>query len=381
MAPTRREARVNKTVRFGACGQDEARFGSPAEYSNPKTQCKMAIRLLIVDDSAVVRNILTQELGKDPDIEVVGTAPDPLVASDKIEQLEPDVLTLDVEMPRMDGITFLRGLMRHRPLPVIIVSSLTPKGSRLGVEALELGAVEVVCKPGAAYTVGDMTGELVAKIKAAAVAKINRSAPAKGQGKASRTRTALAQTTNKVVAIGASTGGTQAITAVLQNLPRNFPGTMIVQHMPEGFTRSFAQRLNELCAMEVKEAEHNDSVIPGKVLIAPGNKHMALNRSGARYFVEIKDGPRVQRQRPAVEVLFHAVAKHAGANAIGVILTGMGADGADGMREMRKQGAATIAQDEDSSVVFGMPNEAIKLGGVDKIVNLQKIPATLLKML
>jgi two-component system chemotaxis response regulator CheB len=341
----------------------------------------MSIRLLVVDDSAVVRNILSQELGKDPDITVVGTAPDPLVASDKIEQLNPDVLTLDVEMPRMDGITFLRGLMRYRPLPVIIVSSLTPKGSALAMEALEIGAVDIACKPGASYTVGDMTEDLVDKIKAAAIAKINGKPRVPARSSSRAMPTALAETTNKVVAIGASTGGTQALTYVLQNLPQNFPGIVIVQHMPEGFTRSFAERLNQISAMEVKEAESNDSVIPGRALIAPGNKHMTLNRSGSRYYVEIKDGPRVQRQRPAVEVLFHGVARHAGANAIGVILTGMGADGAEGMLEMRKQGAATIAQDESSSVVFGMPKEAIKLGGVDEIVHLEKIPEALVKLL
>lgn len=341
----------------------------------------MSIRVLIVDDSAIVRKILSQELAKDGAITIVGTAPDPLVAADKIEQLRPDVITLDVEMPRMDGITFLRGLMRHNPLPVILVSSLTPKGSVLALEALELGAVEVVCKPGGAFSVGDMVEDLVGKIKAAAVAKIKGAESAPRGAQPRPVLSALAETTNKVVAMGASTGGTTALAYVLESLPRNFPGTVIVQHMPEGFTRSFAERLNGRSVIEVKEAEHNDSIIPGRALIAPGNKHMMVNRSGSRYFVEIKDGPRVQRQRPAVEVLFHAVARHVGSNAIGVIMTGMGADGAEGLLAMKNSGAATIAQNEESCVVFGMPKEAIQRGGVDQVVHLNNIPEAIINLL
>ncbi|MBI3992696.1 MAG: chemotaxis response regulator protein-glutamate methylesterase [Candidatus Lambdaproteobacteria bacterium] len=340
----------------------------------------MAIKVLIVDDSAVVRNILSRELAKDREIEVVGTAPDPLVASDKIEQLNPNVLTLDVEMPRMDGITFLRGLMRHHPMPVIIVSSLTPQGSKLALEALELGAVEIMSKPGAAYSVGNMSKDLIERIKAAAVAKVQPGNGATTATRAPARRLYLAETTNKVIAIGASTGGTQALQAVLTRLPRTIPGILIVQHMPEGFTRAFADRLNGLCEIEVREAKHNDSVLPGLALIAPGNKHMVLRRSGARYFVEIRDGPRVCRQRPSVEVMFESVAKYAGSNAVGVMLTGMGGDGAEAMLLMKKEGARTIAQDEQTCVVFGMPREAIRMGAVDHILPLQKIPEEMVRL-
>ena len=340
----------------------------------------MTIKVLVIDDSAIVRNILSRELDKDPEVQVVGSAPDPLVASDMIEELKPDVLTLDVEMPRMDGITFLRGLMRHHPMPVIIVSSLTPKGSRIALEALDLGAIEVICKPGAAYTVGEMSEDLLAKVKAAAVAKLGDHHMPPPPLVSSAASKSLGETTNKVVAIGASTGGTSALQYILQSLPADVPGVLVVQHMPEGFTRAFADRLNSLCAVAVKEAAENDSVIPGNVLIAPGNRHMQLRRSGARYFVQVQDGPRVKRQRPSVEVLFHSVSKFAGRNAIGVILTGMGDDGAEGLLAMKNEGAATIAQDEASSVVFGMPREAIRLGGVDHIVNLKEIPESILRL-
>ena len=335
----------------------------------------MAIKVLIVDDSAIVRGILSKELDKDSEIEVVGTAPDPLVAADKIEKISPDVITLDIEMPRMDGITFLRGLMRHHPIPTIIVSSLTPKGSDLALEAMELGAVDVVCKPGQAYTVGDMTSDLAEKIKAASRAKVATNADTARRPPVKRmASSSLAQTTNKVVAIGASTGGTQALQFLLESLPATFPGIVIVQHMPEGFTKAFADRLNKSCEIEVKEAEPNDSVIPGRAIIAKGGRHMVLKRSGARYFVDLDDGPRVQRQKPAVDVLFDSVAKVAGKNVLGVILTGMGADGASGMKNMKGSGAVNIAQDEASCVVFGMPNEAIKAGGVDHILPLVQIP-------
>jgi len=338
---------------------------------------KKTIKVLIVDDSAVVRKILTQQLGRDPEIEVVGTAPDPYIARDKILALQPDVITLDIEMPRMDGITFLRKLMKHHPLPVIVVSSLTPQGGEMALEAIDAGAVDVLCKPGAAYTVGDLGQDLVHKVKAASRAKIRqvKSAP---EQEDKPVRLSLTKTTDKIFAIGASTGGVEALTQVLTALPANAPGTVIVQHMPVKFTASFAQRLNTLCAMEVKEAQEGDSVITGRVLLAPGGFHMLLRRSGARYYVTIKDGPQVHHQRPSVEVLFHSVAQYAGANAIGAILTGMGADGAKGLLEMRQNGAHTIAQDEASSVVFGMPKEAIALNAAEKIMSLRDIPQAML---
>ena len=339
----------------------------------------MSVRVLVVDDSALVREILTRELARDPGIEVVGAAPDPYVARDKIVKLKPDVLTLDIEMPRMDGLTFLRKLMRHYPLPVIVVSSLTKKGGELAMEALEAGAVEVMCKPGAAYSVGDMSVNLIDKIKAAARVRVTKGqAAAKPAGK--RTRLAMTRTTNKVVAIGASTGGTQALADVLTALPANCPGIVIVQHMPEHFTKSFADRLNDMCAFEVKEAQNNDTVAPGRALIAPGNYHMLLRRSGAVYTVQVKGGPLVTRHRPSVDVLFKSVARFAGGNAVGVIMTGMGADGAQGMKEMHDAGAKTIAQDEASCVVFGMPKEAIALGGADHVVPLGSIPSRLLDL-
>lgn len=338
----------------------------------------MAIKVLIVDDSAVVRNILASELGSDPDIDVVETAPDPYVAREHIAAFKPDVITLDIEMPRMDGITFLRKLMKHYPMPVIVVSSLTQKGSELAMEALTEGAVDVMCKPGRAYSVGDMTMSLIEKIKAAAHVKLSDFDVIKKQLQRSRTKLSLTRTTNKVVAIGASTGGTQALEYILTSLPANSPGIVIVQHMPERFTKSFAVRLNALCSLEVCEAVDGDRVVPGKVLVAPGNRHMVLRRSGATYYVEVKEGPLVKRQRPSVEVLFNSVAKYAGNNAIGVILTGMGSDGADGMLKMKKNGATTIAQDKKTCVVFGMPNEAIKLGSVDSVLPLTKISEAIL---
>jgi two-component system chemotaxis response regulator CheB len=340
----------------------------------------MSIKVLVVDDSAVVRKIFATELARDPEIEVVGTAPDPFIARDKIINLRPDVLTLDVEMPRMDGITFLRRLMKYHPVPTIVVSSLTTKGGDLAMEALDAGAVDVICKPGTSYTVGDMSVELAEKIKAASHVKLEKRIDPMADATATQ-RLSLSKTTNKVIAIGASTGGTQALHAVLSSLPANTAGIMVVQHMPENFTRSFAQRLNESCEMEVSEAVDGDSVTPGRVLIAPGNYHMVLNRSGARYFVRVVKGPLVNRHRPSVEVLFKSVAKYAGANAVGVIMTGMGADGAQGILEMKENGAFTIAQDEATSVVFGMPKEAIKLGGIDKVDPLDRIPADILNHL
>ncbi len=338
------------------------------------------IRVLIVDDSAMVREILSRELARDPEIEVIGTAPDPYVARDRIVELKPDVLTLDIEMPRMDGITFLRKLMQHHPLPVIVVSSLTKKGGDLALEALDAGAVEVMCKPGAAYTVGDMSVALIDKIKASARVAVAKRIAAKPKAAGPITRLSMTRTTNKVIAIGASTGGTEALTDVLTALPANAPGIVIVQHMPEHFTRSFADRLNSLCAIQVKEAEDGDTVTPGKALIAPGNYHMVLRRSGARYYVEVKTGPLVSRHRPSVDVLFKSAAKYAGQNAVGVIMTGMGADGSAGMLEMRQQGSSTIAQDEASCVVFGMPKEAIALGAAEFVLPLSSIPARMLQL-
>lgn len=338
------------------------------------------IKVLIVDDSAVVRQIFNKELSRDHQIEVVGTAPDPYIARDKIVKLKPDVITLDIEMPRMDGITFLKKLMRYYPLPVIVVSSLTSKGGELALEAIETGAVEVMSKPGASYTVGDMSVELIDKIKAVAKVKVKKQNITSANTYAPVERLAMTRTTNKVVAIGASTGGTQALQRLLSALPGNAPGMIIVQHMPEHFTRAFADRLNQVCEVEVKEAQDGDKVIPGRVLIAPGNYHMLLKRSGAMYYVQVKSGPLVSRHRPSVNVLFKSVARYAGKNAIGVILTGMGGDGAEGLLEMKKNGASTIAQDEASCVVFGMPKVAIELGAVDKIVELNKIPGQIVKM-
>jgi two-component system, chemotaxis family, protein-glutamate methylesterase/glutaminase len=339
-------------------------------------------RVLVVDDSAMVRDMFTRELSRDAGIEVIGAAPDPFVARDMIVALKPDVVTLDIEMPRMDGLTFLRKLMRHYPLPVIIVSSLTPRGGDLALEAMDIGAVDVMCKPGAAYAVGDMAVQLREKVKAAARVRVARRDPpagADGSG-AAPARLSLQRTTHAVVAIGASTGGTQALQSILTALPANSPGIVIVQHMPEHFTRSFADRLNSLCAMEVKEAEDGDTVSPGRVLIAPGNFHMLLQRSGAVYKVAVKEGPLVSRHRPSVDMLFKSVARYAGANAVGVICTGMGNDGAAGLKEMRDAGAATVAQDEASCVVFGMPKEAIALGGATHVMSLSAIPGCILDL-
>ncbi|HOK06721.1 MAG TPA: chemotaxis response regulator protein-glutamate methylesterase [Syntrophales bacterium] len=340
------------------------------------------IKVLIVDDSAIVRKIFTEELAKYPDIEVVGSAPDPFVARDKIVNLNPHVITLDIEMPRMDGLTFLRKLMKYHPVPTVVVSSLTKEGSSLTLEALEIGAVDVIAKPGGSYSVGDMSAQLVEKIRAAARARfiVPHQRNVGSAAAAVEAPQALSQTTNKIIAIGASTGGTEAIKAVLTKLPHNSPGVVIVQHMPANFTAAFAERLNNLCRINVREARDNDTVVPGTALLAPGNYHMLLRRSGARYYVEVKTGPMVHHQRPAVDVLFKSVAKYAGANAVGVILTGMGADGAEGLKEMKNMGAATIAQDEKSCVVFGMPKEAIKLGAADRVVPLDNIAAEILRM-
>jgi len=339
------------------------------------------IRVLIVDDSAVIRKVLTDQLSRERGIDVVGSAPDPYVARDKIVRLKPDVITLDIEMPRMDGLTFLKKLMKHYPLPVIIVSSLTQQGSKIAMEALSSGALEVIS---AAYSVGDMGVQLADKIRAVARIDVKPHVePDKGVNASPPeilTR-ALTATTNKIIAIGASTGGTDAIKTVLTVMPINSPGIVIVQHMPAQFTTSFAERLDSLSQINVKEAKDGDSVVNGQALIAPGNFHMLLKRSGARYYVNVKNGPLVHHQRPAADVLFKSVATYAGRNAVGIILTGMGADGAAGLLKMREAGARTIAQNEESCVVFGMPKEAIKLGAAEKIIGIQNIAKTSLEVI
>ena len=340
---------------------------------------KSPVKVLIVDDSAVVRKILSRDLAKDPQIQVVGAAPDPFIARDMIATLNPDVITLDVEMPRMDGITFLRALMKHHPKPVIVLSSLTAQGSQTCLDALEAGAVDVMCKPNGMYSIENVAIDLIRKIKVASRARPVARETTGGKS-TPITSHALSETTHKLFAIGASTGGVQALGEVITKLPANTPGTVIVQHMPAKFTASFAERLSKESHVEVREARQGDRVIPGRVLIAPGDFHMILRRSGAEFYVDIVTGPEVHHQRPAVEVLFNSVAKYAGANAIGAILTGMGADGAAGLLNMRKSGSRTIAQDQASCVVFGMPMEAIKLNAAEFILPLNKIADSMLKL-
>jgi len=333
------------------------------------------IRVLIVDDSAIVRKVLTEALASEPDLEVVGTAPDPYVARDKIVSLRPDVLTLDIEMPRMDGLTFLKKLMRFHPIPVIVISSLAQSSSQAALEALQLGAVEVLAKPGGPYSVGELKHDLPHKVRAAANARLVRAKPQLS----APTPTLLLPGANSstVIAIGASTGGTEAIREVLTGLPQNMPGILIVQHIPPVFSLAFAKRLNDLCRLHVKEAADGDRLTAGLVLIAPGNFHMTLLKTGGEYRVAIQKGPRVCYQRPSVDVLFESVAKVAKGDAIGAILTGMGSDGAQGLLQMKRAGARTIAQDEGSCVVFGMPREAIRMGAVDHIVPLDRVAAEL----
>jgi two-component system chemotaxis response regulator CheB len=341
------------------------------------------IRVLIVDDSALMRQVLTVLLSKDPDIEVIGVAPDPYAARDKIKALNPDVLTLDVEMPKMDGLTFLEKLMRGHPMPVVMVSSLTEAGCQTTLRALELGAVDFITKPKLDLREGmeELAQDIIAKVKAAAVATVKRQAsgvrremtPITPHPSPLTSRGAMIKTTDKIIAIGSSTGGTEAVKEVLEVLPPNTPPILITQHMPERFTKTWADRLNSLCRISVKEAEDGDSVLPGHALIAPGSYHMTLVRSGARYTVNINQEPPVNRHRPSVDVMFASVARYAGANAVGVILTGMGGDGAKELLAMKQAGAFTIAQDEGSCVVFGMPKEAIKLGGVDQVLPLVDI--------
>ncbi len=334
------------------------------------------VRVMIVDDSAVVRQVLSEVLGDAPGLRVLAVAADPIIAEQKLALEWPDVIVLDIEMPRMDGLTFLRRLMQRRPTPVVICSSLAQEGAATTLEALAAGAVAVVAKPllGLKHFLETQAPALVDTVRAAAQAKPRPSSPPRQvlEPLAAASR-ALSQTTEKVVAIGTSTGGTQALERVLAELPRVVPGLVIVQHMPERFTAAFATRLNGLCQIEVKEAEHGDRVLPGRALIAPGGQHMKLQRSGATYRVDVLDGPPVNRHRPSVDVLFRSVALHAGRNATGVIMTGMGDDGARGLLDMRNHGARTFAQDEASCVVFGMPAEAIKLGAAEQVLGLAQI--------
>ncbi len=341
------------------------------------------IKVLIVDDSAIVRKILTETLSSEPDLEVVGTAPDPYVARDKILALDPDVLTLDIEMPRMDGITFLRRLMHFHPMPVIIISSLGQASCRAAMEALESGAVEVLAKPGGPYSVGELRIDLANRIRAAAVARLKQNPqPAmESTPRPADTMPAMRFSPQTVIAIGASTGGTEAIEVVLRQFPAQSPAMVITQHIPAGFSRAFAERLNRNCAVEVKEAADGDELAAGRALVAPGDFHMSLERVGAVYKVAVKAGPRVCYQRPSVDVLFQSVAAVAGKRAVGVLLTGMGSDGAQGLLAMRQAGAPTIAQDESTCVVFGMPKEAIRMGAAGQVVPLERIPHAILSSL
>jgi two-component system chemotaxis response regulator CheB len=343
-----------------------------------------AIKVLIVDDSAVVRQVLSATLGEDHGIEVIGAASDPVFAMEKMRAQWPDVLVLDVEMPRMDGITFLKKIMAERPTPVVICSTLTEKGAATTMQALEAGAFSIVTKPkvGLKQFMENASDDLVSVIKAAAHANVRRLAPQAAVAPPPKLSAdtilsapahAMAETTERVVAIGTSTGGTQALETVLTALPKVCPGIVIVQHMPEKFTGAFAARLNDLCQIEVREAKSGDRVLPGRALIAPGGRHMLLKRNGAQYHVDIVDGPPVSRHRPSVDVLFRSVAKCAGRNALGIIMTGMGDDGAAGLLEMRNEGALTLGQDEQTCVVYGMPKEAVKRGAVVKTLPLGAI--------
>ena len=347
------------------------------------------IRVLVVDDSAVVRQTLSEILSSDPQIEVMATAADPFAAVERIAEELPDVITLDIEMPRMDGLTFLQKLMSQHPVPVVICSSLAEAGCETTLRALEYGATDIIQKPkiGTRQFLEESRVEVCDAVKAAARVRVAKLSPQPFvQPKlnadaviAKPVSHAMLQTTERVVAVGASTGGTEALRVFLEALPADTPGMVIVQHMPERFTAAFASRLDSLCKVTVKEAADNDTVVRGRVLIAPGNKHTLLKRSGARYYVEVRDGPLVSRHRPSVDVLFRSVARYAGKNAVGVIMTGMGDDGATGMVELKESGAFTIAQDEATSVVFGMPNEAIKRGCIDRVLPLPRIAGEVLR--
>lgn len=351
-----------------------------------------AIKVMVVDDSALVRKVMSEVLNSDPDIDVVAQAPDPIFAMQKLEKIKPDVMTLDVEMPRMDGITFLQKLMAENPLPVVICSSLTREDSDTTVNAIRAGAVDIITKPelGVKGFIQDSAIQIIDAVKGAAQAKIKkrkagrlnieekRSADAV-LSKGKNNNQAMSETTDKVIAIGASTGGTQALRDVLADMPATSPGVVIVQHMPEKFTTAFAKHLNEISAMEVREAVNGDRLYNGLALLAPGGKHMLLKRSGAQYKVEVVDGPLVSRHRPSVDVLFRSVARFAGANTTACLMTGMGDDGATGLKEIRDTGGHTFAQDEETSVVFGMPKEAWKRGAAEKLIPLQEIAPVLLK--
>lgn len=352
------------------------------------------IKVLVVDDSAVVRKVLTRILDDDSEIEVVGAASDPFIAREKIKKLNPDVLTLDVEMPKMDGITFLSNLMRLRPMPVVMVSTLTEKGADITFEALELGAIDFVTKPklDLTQTIDDYSEELISKVKVAAGARVRTRqksdskpiliniAPKQGADAVLNRSSRLSnfKATDTLIAIGASTGGTEAIREVLEVMPPDAPAIVITQHIPQGFSASFANRMDSLCAMKVYEAEDGQQVLPGHVYIAPGNLHLLIERNGARYICKLNDGPPVNRHKPSVDVLFRSIANCAGKNAFGAILTGMGDDGANGLLEMKQAGAITIAQDEQTSVVWGMPGEAVKRGAADEILPLGKVASRLL---
>ncbi len=350
---------------------------------------KNKINVLIVDDSALIRQTLTSILESDPLIEVMDTAADPYFAAKKIQKEVPDVITLDIEMPRMDGITFLKKIMSQHPIPVVVISSLTAKGSETALKALEYGAVEIITKPqlNTKNIFEESKIRICDAVKAASISKIKRiliSQPVvqpkySADAVIPQMKKSMIKTTEIVVAVGASTGGTEAIRVFLEALPIDAPGVVIVQHMPELFTKSYANRLNELCKITVKEAENMDTVLRGRALIAPGNYHCLLKRSGAKYYVVVKEGPLVNRHRPSVDVLFRSTAQYAGKNAIGVIMTGMGDDGAKGLLEMKQGGAKTVAQDEKSCIVFGMPKEAIKLDAVDKVLPLEHISNYVLK--
>lgn len=345
------------------------------------------IKVLIVDDSALVRQMLTEIIGAAEDIEVVDAVMDPFAAREKIKQLNPDVITLDVEMPKMDGVTFLSNLMRLRPMPVVMISTLTEKGADITFRALELGAVDFIAKPKVDVVDGlkEYGKEIVDKIRMAATAKVKplMAIPDKNPSTGTATKTIAAghfRTTDRIIGIGSSTGGTEAIKDVLNKLPSDMPGIVISQHIPANFSRAFAQRVNTMTSLQVSEAKHGQQIMPGHVLIAPGDRHLLVKRDGARYVCHLDDGPAVNRHKPSVDVMFHSLAKNAGSNAIAVMLTGMGADGAEGMGEMKKQGASTLAQDEKTSVVWGMPGEVVKRGFADKVLPLGKIAEELVKL-
>lgn len=336
------------------------------------------IKVVIIDDSLMTRKILIKELSKNPDIVIVGEAPNPIIGRDKIVHLKPDVIILDIEMPKMDGLTFLKKLMKYYPMPVIVLSSLAKAGGDVALKAIEYGALEVVKKPGSTYSLKDMSDQLADKIRGIVGIKfLNRGKQLTEEGKILK----FHGVTDKIIVIGASTGGTKALKEVLCKLPANMPPILVVQHMPENFTNAFANRLNTLSKLNIKEASNGDKLEKGKVLIAPGNKHMEIKNFAGSFSVEIKNGPLVYHQRPAVEVLFQSVAKNIGKKVVGVILTGMGKDGAKGLLELRKKGAYTIAQDKESSIVYGMPKEAIEIGAAIKIESLKNISQAIIDAL